>query len=129
MEDIHIEGIKDCNIQPDVNFVVATGICEISGESFMEGTSTFYGPLVEWVREYAKDHDKIVFDCALTYYNTSTSKWLLLLLKELRALELKGGKVTVTWHYIPDDTDIKDDITDYMMFTGLKISMIPFEEK
>ena len=128
MEDIHITGNKDCYIQPTVDFVEQSGVCEISGESFMEETGNFYQPLVEWVREYGKSHDKIVFIFSLTYYNTSTSKWLLALLKELREMEKNGGIVSVTWYYTPDDTDMNDDIMDYMVDTGLQIKLTPFEE-
>jgi hypothetical protein len=128
MEDIHISGNKDCYIQPTVDFVEQSGVCEISGESFMEETGSFYQPLVEWVKEYGRTHDKIVFIFSLTYYNTSTSKWLLAILKELREIENNGGSVTVTWYYTPDDVDMNDDIMDYMVDTGLKINLTPFEE-
>ena len=128
MKDIHISGNKDCYIQPTVNFVEQSGVCEISGESFMEETGAFYQPLVEWVREYAKSHDSIVFVFSLTYYNTSTSKWLLALLKELREMEKSGGSVSVTWYYTPDDIDMNDDIMDYMVDTGLQIKLTPFED-
>jgi len=128
MEDIHITGNKDCYIQPTVDFVEQSGVCEISGESFMEETGNFYQPLVEWVKEYAKTHDKIVFVFSLTYYNTSTSKWLLAILKELREMEKNGGSVSVTWYYTPDDVDMNDDIMDYMVDTGLKIKLTPFED-
>ena len=128
MEDIHISGNKDCYIQPTVDFVEQSGVCEISGESFMEETGSFYQPLVEWVKEYGRTHDKIVFIFSLTYYNTSTSKWLLAILKELREIENNGGSVTVTWYYTPEDVDMNDDIMDYMVDTGLKINLTPFEE-
>ncbi len=127
MEDIHISGSKDCYIQPSVDFVESTGDCKISGESFMEETGVFYAPLVEWVREYAGKHDRITFTCSLTYYNTSTSKWLLALLKEIREMEKNGGQVDVIWYYTPDDTDMNDDIMDYMVDTRLKIRLTPFE--
>ena len=129
MEDIHITGYKDCYLQPTVDFVVSTGSCEISGESFMEETGVFYSPLVEWVKEYASTHKSIVFTFSLTYYNTSTSKWLLAILKELRDMQLKGGDVTVVWRYTPDDIDMNDDITDYMVDTGLHINLVPFDEQ
>ncbi len=128
MEDIHISGFKDEYMQPTVDFVEATGECCISGESFMEETGVFYSPLVEWVKAYAKRHQKIDFAFSLTYYNTSTSKWLLAILKELREMEKAGGQVAVTWHYTPDDTDMRDDIMDYMVDTGLKIDLVPFSE-
>jgi outer membrane phospholipase A len=50
------------------------------------------------------------------------------LLKELREMEKNGGIVSVTWYYTPDDTDMNDDIMDYMVDTGLQIKLTPFEE-
>ena len=50
------------------------------------------------------------------------------LLKELREMEKRGGSVSVTWYYTPDDIDMNDDIMDYMVDTGLKINLTPFED-
>ena len=128
MEHIHIQGSKDVYIQPTVDFEVATGRCSISGESFLEETAKFYSPMVEWIKAYSRFGKNIDFTFSLTYFNTSTSKWILTILAELKKLEGQGVAVNVVWHYHEDDVDMRDDISDYMADTGLKIDLVPFNE-
>lgn len=128
MEDIHILGSKDVYIQPAVDFVVSTGKCSISGESFLEETSKFYSPLVDWIKNYSKVGSNLEFTFSLTYFNTSTSKWILTILAELKRLENSGMDIIVNWYYHEDDVDMRDDISDYMADTGLNINLIPFKE-
>lgn len=127
MEDINIVGCKGVYIIPAVSFSSETGECEISGESFLEETSKFYTPLLTWIKEYVVDHNKVNFTFKLTYFNTSTSKWILNILTELRRFELSGGSVNITWFYHEDDIDMRDDILDYMDDTGLSIDLRSFE--
>lgn len=128
MEDIHIKGYKGVYIIPSVNFTVATGSCEISGESFLEETAKFYSPLLDWIKEYIyKIKKPIEFSFKLTYFNTSTSKWILNIMNILKRYEENGGEVTVNWFYHEDDIDMQDDIEDYIIDTGLHINLYPFE--
>ena len=127
MEDIHIQASKNVFRQPQVDFCLADGTCLIKGESFLEETAKFYTPLVAWVRNYPKYGSKIDFTFSLTYFNTSTSKWILLLLAELKKLENNGLEVKATWYYHEDDLDMRDDIADYMADTGLNINLVPFK--
>jgi hypothetical protein len=127
MEDIHIQATRDIYIQPQVDFSVSTGKCEISGESFLEETAKFYTPLVEWIRNYPKYGSVIDFTFSLTYFNTSTSKWILMIFYELKKLENAGLEVHATWYYHEDDLDMRDDIADYMADTGLDINLVPFK--
>jgi hypothetical protein len=127
MEDIHIQANRNVYIQPQVDFSLSDGKCLIKGESFLEETAKFYTPLVEWVRNYPKYGSKIDFTFSLTYFNTSTSKWILLLLTELKKLENNGLEVNATWYYHEDDLDMRDDIADYMADTGLNIELVPFK--
>jgi hypothetical protein len=126
MEDIHIQASKNVYIQPQVDFLLSEGKCVITGESFLEETAKFYTPLVEWIRNYPKYGGKLDFTFSLTYFNTSTSKWILIILSELKKLEEFGLEITVKWYYHEDDLDMRDDIADYMADTGLNIKLIPF---
>ena len=51
---------------------------------------------------------------------------LLDLLNVLKDYEDEGGEVTVNWHYDENDSDMQEDIEDYMIDTGLNINIIPF---
>jgi len=126
LEDIVIEGSHKNFFTPSVNFNVKTGICELSGESFLEDTVEFYKPLIEWLEVFTTDIKKpLAFIIKLSYFNTSTSRCILDLLNVLKDYEEDGGEVVVNWHYDENDSDMEEDIEDYMIDTGLKINLIP----
>ena len=58
MKNIHIQGSHDGYFVPTVDFNAENGVCEISGESFLEETNIFYNPLIEWIKEYTYTNDK-----------------------------------------------------------------------
>lgn len=129
LQDIIIEGSHKNFFTPNVNFNVQTGICELSGESFLENTLEFYQPLIDWLKTYTNEVKRpMAFIIKLTYYNTSTSRCLLDILNILKEYEDNGGEVLVNWHYDENDTDMQEDIEDYMIDTGLKINLIPEKE-
>ena len=127
MENILIEEKREVYIEPAVDFNAQTGRCIIKGESFLEETSKFYSPLLQWLTDYLKQAEKIEFILQLKYFNTSTSKWILNMLSVLKRFEEKGGKVKVVWYFFKDDADMRDDIKDYIYGSNLKIDMVPFE--
>ena len=93
----------------------------------MEDTAEFYKPIVDWLVEFTtKIKRPIAFIIKLTYFNTSTSRCILDLLNVLKDYEDDGGEVTVNWHYDENDSDMQEDIEDYMIDTGLNINIIPF---
>lgn len=127
MEDIHIQGYKGVYIIPSVDFIAQTGLCEVSGESFLEETSKFYNPLMDWIKDYIYQKKKpITFNFKLSYFNTSTSKWILNILNVLKKYEENGGDVVVNWYIHEDDTDMRDDIEDYIIDTGIKINLLSY---
>lgn len=126
MENIYIPGSHDGYFVPTVDFNSETGICEISGESFLEETNVFYAPLINWIKEYIENKNPITFNCKLTYFNTSSTKSLLDIFKILKKYEDEGGDVTVNWYYDEEDLDLEEAIEDYMIDTGLTINMIGF---
>ena len=127
LEDIVIEGSHKNFFTPSVNFSTITGICEISGESFLEDTVEFYTPLLDWLETYTtKIKRPIAFIIKLTYFNTSTSRCILDILNVLKDFEEDEGELIVNWHFDENDTDMEEDIEDYMIDTGLKINLIPF---
>ena len=55
MENLIINSSSETPYFPRVSFDAETGICDISGESFMEETYKFYSPLMEWLEKYLKE--------------------------------------------------------------------------
>jgi hypothetical protein len=63
-------------------------------------------------------------DIKLTYFNTSSSKFVLDLIRMLRKYQLMGGVVTVRWFLRQSDEDMQEEIEDFTAVTGLKIQII-----
>jgi len=127
MKDLILESQNGTYITPAVRFIAESGVCEISGESFLEETAKFYAPIAEWLKNYTISENKtLIFSIKLTYFNTSTSKWILNILNILKDYEQDGNSLIVNWYYDQDDVDMQDDIEDYELDSGLKINKIKF---
>jgi hypothetical protein len=128
MEDLIIIPNNSLYISPQVRFYAASGVCEISGESFMESVKDFYDTLMDWLRRYMKEVDgKLSLHIRLSYYNSSSSRCILDMLRLLKGYELQGHEVTVTWHLDTAEDYSVEDIEDFSINTGLHIHIVPTE--
>lgn len=128
MEDLKIVGESGVYFIPNVNLNATTGICEISGESYLEDTDEFYSTIISWIEQYVKEVEKaLTFNFKLTYFNTSSSRSILNVLRTLKSYEKSGGTVEVNWYYPEDDDSIAEEAEDYMIDTQLDINMFPFD--
>ena len=127
MKNLEIEGSHKNFFIPTVNFNSKTGICEITGESFLEDTVEFYRHLIDWIDEYIESvKGPLALIIKLSYFNTSTSRSILDLLNLLKDYEDEGGEIVVNWHFDENDVDMEEDIDDYIIDTGLDINKIPY---
>jgi hypothetical protein len=74
----------------------------IEGRSITENASQLFDPLIEFAEQLSVEH--IMFDINLEYFNTSSSKKLLELLKRLDANK-QIHSVQVNWHFEEGDED------------------------
>jgi hypothetical protein len=126
MENLEIKGSRDVYFIPSVDFNVENGICVLGGESYLEETVKFYMPLYEWLKKYTSEVKRPVeFNFKLTYFNTSSSRCILDILNILKDFEENGGDVKVNWYYDSEDTDMEEEVEDYMIESELKINLIP----
>jgi hypothetical protein len=129
MKSLIIDAIPDSPYYPEVNFDAATGVCEMKGESYMEEAYKFYTPLLNWLREFAlTEGNAVTFNVKLTYFNTNSSRLLLDMFDVLKKSIDAGHRVQINWYYETDDPDIKDEVEDFEIETGLTINLIPFDE-
>lgn len=47
MEDLEIKGESGVFYIPNVKMVASTGVCDISGESYLEDTDEFYNTIIK----------------------------------------------------------------------------------
>lgn len=126
LNNLEIEGEKGTFFTPSVNFNAESGVCTLEGESYLEDTWEFYDKLLNWLQEYSKSGKALRFDFKLTYFNTSSSKGILDLLKFIKKYEEEGGDVTVNWYHPEDDEDNVEEAEDFKDDTGLDIAIIPY---
>ena len=122
MENIFIDGTDRT---PEVDFRFDEGLLKLSGRSITENPTKFYNKLAEYLEEYVSEaQQNTVFKVILEYFNTSTSKCLADLFKQLEKLYNSNKGVLVEWYYEEDDEEIKDSGKDYQ-----DIFNLPFEVK
>jgi hypothetical protein len=126
MENLKIKINPDQIYFPAINFNCETGICEISGESYMEETYRFYEPVLNWLNTYFLEKKPIIFNVKLTYFNTSSSRFILEILFKLKKYQLEGGDVIVNWYYKKQDADMLSEINDFVDETALEINTLFF---
>lgn len=125
MENLIIPEVEDAPFFPAVKFDAENGVCEISGESYMEETFKFYAPLQDWLRSYFESgNNSLEFNFRLTYFNTSSSRQILDILEILKSFINKGADVNIRWYFDSDDPDMEDEIEDFKIETGLPIEII-----
>lgn len=129
MENLEIEGRLSTFFTPMVSFNGTTGVCQIVGESYLEDSFAFYERLMKWINDYF-DHgaNSIQVDFKYSYYNTSTSRAILDILRLLKAHQEDGKSVLVSWHYPnPDYDELKAEAEDYIEETGLQMNLISYQ--
>lgn len=124
MENLEIVITEGSHFKPSVSLSAETGLCEISGESYLEEASLFYKPVSDWLREYVKTGNPILFNFKLSYVNTSSSKHILSILRLLKEYKDSGAQVEANWYVELGDTDTEEDIEDYSIISGLDIRTI-----
>ena len=129
MENLIIEGTRDTYFTPNVELKSENGNCSITGESYLEEPFEFYEKISAWFKQYfSEGGEAITLDLKLTYFNTSSSRAILEMLRELKFLKDDGKDVTVNWYYPdPDDEEILMEGEDFMEESGLDINMVEYE--
>ena len=123
MQNISFQGNSST---PAVNFDFDKGLVEISGRSIPENALKFYTPLIEWINEYQLNPKKTTtVNLDIEYFNTSSSKAILQILKALEQIREKGFTIILNWFYIDDD--ILEIGEDYQMLIHLPFNMIKKE--
>ncbi|MFO8235955.1 MAG: DUF1987 domain-containing protein [Bacteroidales bacterium] len=127
MKNIDIPRTENHPDKPAVYFNAETGVCEISGESYMESTYTFFLPLMQWIEQYIEEvRGRIQFNVKLFYFNTSATKCLLDIFEILKKYQDNGGDAEVIWYYEEDDPDMIEEVKDFETESGLEIKITKF---
>ncbi len=111
----------------EVHFDKDTGILEMSGSSYPENAIVFFGPIIDWIKDYISQVKKqVVLNLRINYLNTSSTKCILDILEILEQYHQGQGGVKVRWYYAEDDEDIKETGEELSEDIDLPISFISY---
>jgi SiaC family regulatory phosphoprotein len=127
MDSLIIPATEGDFITPEIRFDTNNGVFEISGESFIENTDEFYDPVTDWLDEFlTTSTQNIIFNFKFTYYNSSSSKSILKIMKSLKTYTEKAS-VEVNWYYPSINEDLRQEGLDYQMMAEIPINIYEFE--
>lgn len=105
---------------PKISFDAIKGHLLLEGRSIPEDAYNFFTPIYEWLEVFNKEGaEDILLEFKLEYFNTSSSKCILEILKLLEIQKQK--KISIKWYYEEDDEDMFESGQDYNQLVSLKI--------
>jgi len=79
----------------------------IMGRSIPENPGDFYRPVLDWIADYVENFEgKTVINLGFEYINTSSTKWIFSMLKELSEIKDIQNNASVKWYYENGDEDM-----------------------
>ena len=125
MEVLNIKGGNDI---PTVICDPEKGFIELTGKAIPEDPfNEIFKPILLWLKEYASNTlPTTTVNIQLEYFNTSSSKYLLEILRDLEAIHKsdEDTSVLINWFYEEDDEDMLEAGQDYEAMIK-----VPFEMK
>ncbi len=101
--------IEESGSTPNVELDSDAGIFRIVGKSFPEDVKSFYIPVIDWIQQYVQEpNEESLFEVSLEYFNTASSKMLLVILSQLKEIQKREKKITVLWRFPENDLEIED---------------------
>lgn len=81
----------------------------IEGHSYPENASSFFTPIVEWIKEYlVQDEVVFILNIRLLYINTSSTKAMFYIFDILEDAYAQGKDIKVNWLYHKDNEMSKE---------------------
>lgn len=126
MEKLEINGTTKT---PTIVMDAATGELLLEGRSNPENAAELYEPVIRWLEQYVEQPaERTQLTLNLELFNTSSSKYILEVLKKIRYLADKNLPFNVTWMYEDDDLEMIDTAEAFEMMTGLRFEKVSYPE-
>ncbi len=101
------------------------GVLKIEGRSIPEDAAKFFRPLLDWTKDFTASEIRV--DIKLEYFNTSSSKFIL---EMLRLLENNpdNNNILVNWFYEEGDLDVLESGQYFESIIGIPFKYIEYED-
>ena len=107
----------------------------MEGESRPQHAFKFFKPILDWLEGYKKElssqADKskaVLFKVNLSYFNSTSAKFLGDIFFLLDDFCKEGLNVSVKWHYLKEDIDMKETAEEYQKIVKklpIQLELIP----
>ena len=123
MEPLHIPATDKT---PEVDFDPTEGLLTITGCSIHENADKFFRALLDRIEAYGSAPAKrTTIKLALTYFNSSSAKYILDLLKIMDEIHASGNaQVSMEWEYEEGDLDMKEAGQDYKGLLEMPVRLL-----
>jgi hypothetical protein len=111
---------------PHVLLDPVAGSLSFSGCSVPENADGFFSPILDRVEQYAaRPAARTQVLVELTYFNSSTSKYLLDVFKLLEDLHASGAsRVSMDWYHPKGDLDMQEAGQDYRSLLEFPVKLV-----
>ncbi len=109
---------------PEVHFNASTGKLLLTGKSIPENAYEFYKSIFDWLNTYKAtpaEHTEMVF--RLNYFNSSSTEFILQLIKEIDKLHKEGKSAAVVWMYDEEDEDMEEIGRDFQQMVDVPLEL------
>ena len=113
---------------PGIDVDMNEGSIKLFGRSSPENSTLFYSPLLDILKSDNVNLTKLDVDIRLEYFNTSSSKCLYDIFKQLKRFETIGIELKINWYYEPMDEDMFEAGEDYSELHDLKFNFVEEED-
>ena len=113
---------------PEIILDKETNTFVFKGKSLPENPIFFYEPVLSWLDDYITDPNpetKVSF--MMAYFNTSSSKIILDIMKRLELIKNSGHDVVIDWMFREDDEDMLEAGEIYSERVSVPFNLIPDE--
>lgn len=122
MSELLIESSQDT---PEIEFSSAKGYVRIEGKSLPEDSTRLYEELISALKEYCQSpKDTTSADLKLEYFNTSSSKSILEVLKLLKQIKLSGKEIKINWMFDEEDEEMLEAGQDFSSLINIPFNYI-----
>jgi hypothetical protein len=109
---------------PEIHFNASTGQLHLTGKSIPENAYEFYKILFDWLTIYIQSpaaYTEMIF--RLSYFNSSSTEFILQLIKEMDKLHAFGKDVKVIWVYDEEDEDMEEVGRDFQQMVSVDVEL------
>ncbi len=126
--------IPETDFTPRVSFILESGYLELSGVSRPEDVAGFYEDPLHWLEkleesilnrsEFKYDLSELNLVLKLLYFNSSSSKYLIMMLRHIKNMMDAGIRVKIDWYFEEGDDKMKEDGEDLAEAVELEFNYI-----